>query len=701
MAEKVIAYRVKVVNEGGAVVEQTATTFKELKKSVADLEKELENTDFGSEQFKDLNKELKNSKGALSEATSSTMSLSEKLGSIGGPIGGAIQGVMGLGKAFTALVMNPIGAVIAALGLIFMAVKKAMESTEEGGFKLAQAFAAISGILDPVIKLVGQLGVVLIDGVLKGLEAVQKGLEFLGFDALADASRDAEALAESTNKVEEAEGDLAVARAEQNKQLAEAREIISDTNVSLEDRQKALQDVKKSEESLASREVELAKTRLANAQENLRLKGESKEALDAEEAALIALSNTEQNQAAVRRKNIKAEQALQREGEAAEKEAAEARKKRSEDRIKNAEAVAKVEQDLNLALILDENEKLLKVAELNFNAQIAEIDALKTTEAKKKELRLLAIKEFGLEKDKLDAAANQKAIDAQKVIDDKAKADAQLAYDLEVRRIQALIALDQMKYDEGQVMGEEDLQNTINLQKQLTDQLLTNDKLTAEERLLIQEQFNQFSGKLTRQRNQDELDAERLKLVAIAGLLGQFAELAGEQSIFGKAAAVAQATINTYLGATAAYTNALAVPGIGLTLAPIAAGLAVAAGLKSVQKILFTEVPETPKFAMGGIVGGYGYGTEDNITARVSSGEAIMSAGAVDLFSPILSLMNVAGGGKSFSGGMVSTGADAAQLELINSVKRGNQTPVQAYVVSTQMENQMMLSRATKSRSLI
>ena len=699
MAEKVIAYRVKVVNEGGAVVEQTATTFKELKKSVADLEKELENTDFGSEQFKELNKELKNSKGALSEATSSTMSLSEKLGSIGGPIGGAIQGVMGLGKAFTALVMNPIGAVIAALGLIFMGVKKAMESTEEGGFKLAQAFSAISGILDPVIKLVGQLGVVLIDGVLKGLDAVQKGLEFLGFDALADASRDAEALAESTNKVEEAEGDLAIARAEQNKQLAEAREIISDTNVSLEDRQKALQDVKKSEESLANREVELAKTRLANAQENLRLKGASKEALDAEEAALIALSNTEQNQAAVRRKNIKAEQALQREGEAKEKEAAAERKKRSEDRIKNAEAVAKVEQDLNLALILDENEKLLKVAELNFNAQIAEIDALKTTEAKKKELRLLAIKEFGLEKDKLDAAANQKAIDAQKVIDDKAKADAQVAYDLEVRRIQALLALDAMKYEDGQVMAEEDLQNTINLQKQLTDQLLTNDKLTAEERLLIQEQYSQFVGDITKKRIEDEEAAERAKLQAISGLLGQFAELAGEQSIFGKAAAVAQATINTYLSATEAYKVAAAV--LGPVGSSIAAGLAIAAGLKNVQSIMAVQPPEPPKFAMGGIVGGYGYGTEDNITARVSSGEAIMSAGAVDLFSPLLSMMNVAGGGKSFSGGMVSTGADAAQLELINSVKRGNQTPVQAYVVSTQMENQMMLSRATKSRSLI
>ena len=104
---------------------------------------------------------------------------------------------------------------------------------------------------------------------------------------------------------------------------------------------------------------------------------------------------------------------------------------------------------------------------------------------------------------------------------------------------------------------------------------------------------------------------------------------------------------------------------------------------------------------MGGIVGGYGYGTEDNITARVSSGEAVMSKGAVDLFSPILSMMNTLGGGRSFSGGLVSTGADAAQIELINSVRKQSQTPVQAFVVSTQMENQMMLDRATKSRSLI
>lgn len=699
MAEKVIAYRVKIVNEGGQIVEQTATTFKELKKSVADLENELQNTDFGSEQFKELNKELQKSKGALAEASSSTMSLGEKFSSIGGPIGGAIQSVMGLGTAFKALIANPIGAVITALVAVFGAFQKAINSTEEGSFKFGQAMRALSGILDPVIKLVGQLGVVLIDGVLKGIEAVQKGLEFLGFDALADASRDAENLAESVNKVEEAEGDLAVARAQQNKQLAEARELLSDTNVSIEDRKKALDQVKKSEEDLAAKEVELAKQRLANAQENLRLKGKSKEALDAEEAALIALANTEQQQAAVRRKNIKAEQALEREAEAERKRIADENKRRREERIKNAQDVAKVEQDLNLALITDEDEKARKQAEINFKAQIEEINNLKTTEAKKKQLRLLAEKEYQIEKEKLDADAAAK----QKEADDKAAADAQTAaqnaYNIELRRIQALIALDQMKYEEGAMLAEEDFQRTLDLQKQLTEQLLLNDELTAEERKLIQEQYNQFVVNTTKKRIADEEAAERAKLQAIAGLLGQFADLAGEQSAFGKAAAVAQATINTYLSATEAYKVAAGI--LGPVGGAAAAALAIAAGLKNVQQIVAVQPPEPPAFAMGGIVGGYGYGTEDNITAMVSSGEAVMSKGAVDLFSPILSMMNVAGGGRSFSGGVVNTGADTAQIELINSIKKQNKQPIQAYVVSTQMENQMMLDRATKSRSLI
>jgi len=209
-----------------------------------------------------------------------------------------------------------------------------------------------------------------------------------------------------------------------------------------------------------------------------------------------------------------------------------------------------------------------------------------------------------------------------------------------------------------------------------------------------------FAFKLAKDRTDTEIALERQKLQAISGILSDFANLAGEQSLFGKTAAVAAATINTYLAASEAYKATVGIPVVGPGLAPIAAALAVANGLKTVQQITAVQPPK-PSFAMGGIVGGYGYGTEDNITAMVSSGEAIMSKGAVDLFSPILSMMNQLGGGKSFSGGVVSTGADAAQLELINSVRSQNQKPVRAFVVSSQMENQMMLDRATKSRSLI
>ena len=200
MAEKVVTYKVKIVNENGEIVETLASDFNTLKKSVGDLEKELQNTDFGSEQFRDLEKELKKSKGALKEAEQSTMSLGQKFAAIPGPIGAVSQSVMGLGTAFKALIANPIGAVIAALGLIFMGLYKALTSTEKGMFALNKVMGAVSGLLTPIITLLQEVSMVLIDGVLKGVELLQAGLEALGFDAFAEASRDATALAQSINQ---------------------------------------------------------------------------------------------------------------------------------------------------------------------------------------------------------------------------------------------------------------------------------------------------------------------------------------------------------------------------------------------------------------------------------------------------------------------------------------------------------------------
>ena len=88
-------------------------------------------------------------------------------------------------------------------------------------------------------------------------------------------------------------------------------------------------------------------------------------------------------------------------------------------------------------------------------------------------------------------------------------------------------------------------------------------------------------------RNEDVNQA----LQATSTILGSITELVGEGSVAGKAAAVSQATIDTYLSASSAYKSVVGIPIVGPVLAPIAAGVAAAAGIMSVKKILSTKIP--------------------------------------------------------------------------------------------------------------
>jgi hypothetical protein len=698
MADKVITYKVKVVNENGQVVETLASDFTTLKKSVGDLEKELENTDFGSQQFKELSKELKNSKGALEEAQSATMSLGDKFASIPGPVGQVAQSVMGLQKAFLVLVANPIGATIAALAVVLKTAYEAITATEEGTFKLKQLMGALSGVLDPVIKLFSEIGVILIDNVLAGLDAVRKGLEFLGFDQFAKASEDGQKLAKTLTDIEEKEGDLNVERAKQNKLLAEAREILSDSNKSLAERQKALNQVKQSEEDLSKKEVSLAQQRLKAIRDEMKMRGESAKLLDMEEKALIELYNTEQSQAAVRRKNTKLQQALDKEAGAARKEAAKEAEEERKTQLKNEEEYQKMKRLLELGTIEEARQRDLQKTQQEKEEQDKRIKQLEISEAQKAELLALNEEQLRVKLAEVNAKYDKEE-------QDKKDATAKAEYDKQVALVDSLLELDRLKYENMSTLTEEDLNQTIKLMTEKAQLLLQQEGLTAEKRLMIEKQLQLGIRKLTEDTARAQWEAEKLKFQAIANAFGQVAEIAGEQSGIAKVAAVAQATINTYLSATEAYKAVSGIPIVGPALAPIAAAAAVAAGLKTVQKItgIFTDVPEAniPKFAQGGIVMGQGSPTSDNISAMLSPGESILTARATQMFSPILSLMNQMGGGARFSGGITSNGVDMGQMEMLNAMKKQQNTPVKAYVTSSQMTNQMMLDRASKSRSLI
>lgn len=102
------------------------------------------------------------------------------------------------------------------------------------------------------------------------------------------------------------------------------------------------------------------------------------------------------------------------------------------------------------------------------------------------------------------------------------------------------------------------------------------------EELVLKKQHEDAMGNIERGRQQ-------AGLASMSDFFGQLAELRNSDSkkgrALGKAAAIAQATINAYTAATGAYASASAIPVVGWVLGPVAAGVALAAGLANVAAI--------------------------------------------------------------------------------------------------------------------
>lgn len=150
--------------------------------------------------------------------------------------------------------------------------------------------------------------------------------------------------------------------------------------------------------------------------------------------------------------------------------------------------------------------------------------------------------------------------------------------------------------------------------------------------------------------HQQKLAQMNEALQATSATLGQVADLFGRESAAGKAAAIAQATIDTYLSAQKAYTSTVGVPIVGPVLAPINAGLAIAAGIKNIKAITAVKVP------------------------------------------------NDTGGGGGNVSNNFSTGAQAPSFNVVgnsgmNQLAQIQQTPIQAYVVSGEVTSAQALDR--------
>lgn len=192
------------------------------------------------------------------------------------------------------------------------------------------------------------------------------------------------------------------------------------------------------------------------------------------------------------------------------------------------------------------------------------------------------------------AAAEQLAAD-KKAIKDKedAEAAARLAKEVADAQIvkdmlqQADLDLIQSAYDRAQ--AELEIQREADIEK------ITQAGATAEEIARINQRYDNQSKKLEQQNSDfkealNEQDVDNA-LAAGSQVLGGIIDIVGEGSAVGKAAAIAQTTIDTYGSATAAYKSVVGIPVVGPALAPVAAGVAVAAGLMSIKKIVSTKTP--------------------------------------------------------------------------------------------------------------
>jgi hypothetical protein len=207
--------------------------------------------------------------------------------------------------------------------------------------------------------------------------------------------------------------------------------------------------------------------------------------------------------------------------------------------------------------------------------------------------------------------------------------------ELAARRIAQLVDVDnQMAIQQENMLAQFDLQrNQSEIQRR---QEIADAEKTGASIALINEKYAKEEERIEFEKNQT-------KLGLAAGFFGNMATIFGKQTAVGKAAAIAETTINTYASATAAFKSLAAIPVVGPALGAAAAGAAIAAGIANVREIIKVDAKSVGK---GKKAGGYAdsASSDDQVAGYYHANEFIASAPAVrnPTVKPVLDLIDMA-----------------------------------------------------------
>lgn len=386
-----------------------------------------------------------------------------------GGIKQATTAMAGLTKAALSFLATPIGAVIGALGAAFLLVRNAMNRSEESTNKIRRSFAAVTGVVQAVLKALEPLGEYLIDGIVwafdKATEAATKfrqaGADFLDFVGFKGAAQNLRDLDRAINEAIEGEERLADAEAELEKaqrqsaltqkqfqiQAEDLRQIRDNENLTIRERIKANEDLGAVLQQQLESEKALAMQALVVAQLRLQQEGETKENLDAQSEALLQIydiqeringQESEQLTNRVALQKEAADLAIQQQKEALElflaeqgvraktlQEELDLEREASEQRIeilKSELAAKKISQDGYAAAVLEiQNDLIRRQAEITADNAMREVEERRRMFERQREDAMFLSKAL---------AEQRKAENNQLLADEKALADQRLALGL-------------------------------------------------------------------------------------------------------------------------------------------------------------------------------------------------------------------------------------------------------------------------------
>jgi hypothetical protein len=619
MAEREKLANVMVKNKDGTLV---------LNKAFSDQQQKIANT---KQAILDYDKSLNDGRsnvGRYSEAIEGAMG---KFSAMPGPVGQAATAVKGFGASMKALLLNPIVLVVTALVAALTALFKIFKSTSEGAGKIKDIMASLHAIMnvlrERVVSLMESFGHLFKGEFKKAGEDMKATFTGLG-EAIGNASR---AAAEFSAQQRQLSKELAMhisEEANENLKIQEYLMLSKDKTKADKERLNYLKEAMKTSEEQANKAVEYAKRQFNIDVGNAALKADIDQktladwvAMDAEQQKIAlegseklraaynllggsdALKLLEESQAKITNAQAEyfqtnkrttsqistLENELQKERETRIRELTALRLMESEGNLKATKEALKyqLDEELKMTGVSDAKKKMLKI---QYDRDIAELDKKAKDEADK----------AATEWEAKDAKRKEHEYELQKELAQKQKQDIEDGFEYQRLKSEGnLDALDKILDQEyGALLASEEYQ-----------------KASQNRKLLLDEQYNQAKKELSEIRiNQTIQEAD-----IIAGLFSSMSNAMGKQTALGKTFAVAQAIMDTYAGATAAFTDK-SIPSTALRF--VAAASVILNGLANVRQILAVKVP--------------GGGGASSMPTSISSSQAAQKSVAVPVGSTIL-----------------------------------------------------------------